>query len=205
MKKIYQIEMIILMTGIVVVALFLMNTNTNNSLTGYISGANFTVFSQSLDMTIDGSQIYTITTVDGENLRLSSFFLDGKVVGKGRAEILLDNGKGQQFLVYENKRKKAGAKSYGIIGAVTKEDLTAENVLEGVWLVVQPSNIMKYEFLPLEEDEELVEGLFSSTCVETCKIPEGLFDSSEYRLVFRLEQGTIIELYELDYSVHEDQ
>jgi hypothetical protein len=203
MKKIYQIEMLVIAAGIVMVALFLMRTD--NSMTGYISGANFTVFSQNLDMTVDGSQIYTLTTTSGENLHMKSFFLDGKLVGKGRAEILLDNGKGQQFLVYENKKKKSSAGSHGITGAVTKDDLAAENVQEGVWLVVQPSNIMNYEFLPLKEDEELVEGIFSSACVETCKIPEGLFDSSEYRLVFRLEQGTTMELYELDYSVHEDQ
>ena len=182
---------------------------TQPTFTGYVSGLNLTIYSQNLDLYVDGSQSYTLTTADG-TLHLRSFMIDGEVIGDGRVEILLDNGKGEQYLVYENIEKKpdySGPQmltgiSGGITGhAIAGEETNNETVEEktGVWLVVQPKNTVDYEFLPLSEDEEIISGEFYSVCKETCNMPENLFNSNTYELIFRLEKGTAVNLKEINY------
>jgi hypothetical protein len=103
LKNIYKLEIFAAIVGIFAVGMLLLPTPV--TFTGYVSGLNLTIYSQNLDVLVDGSQSYTLAT-EGNNLNLESFMIDGEVVGKGRVEILLDNGKGQQYLVYENILKK---------------------------------------------------------------------------------------------------
>jgi hypothetical protein len=200
MNKAYQIEIVIAAVGILVVAMFLLPRDM--PMTGHISGVNITMYTQSLDITADGSQYYTLASLDDKNLPLKSFLLSGEVIGAGRVEILLDNGE-QQLLVYENKIKKQEASTYGITGAALTEgdeDITQE----GVWLAIVPSKAIDYEFLPLGEDEKLVSGAFGKRCIETCNMPEGLFNDASYNLIFRLEKGTVVKLYSIDYTLQEE-
>jgi len=201
MNKAYRIEILAAVMGIVAVALFLLPRGV--PMTGHLSGVNITVYSQSLDITADGSQYYTLVSTDGKNLNLDSFLLSGEVIGEGRAEILLDDGE-HQLLVYENRVEKQTAPKYGITGlAVTDEASGGKE--EGVWLVIAPSKTIDYEFLPLGENEYLVHGAFSKRCIETCKIPKDFFNAASYNLIFRLEKGTAVKLDSIDYILHEEE
>jgi len=198
-QNIYKIEVFAAIVGIFVIGMFLLPTPS--TFTGYVSGLNLTIYSQNLDVTVDGSQSYTLAT-EGNNLHLESFMLDGEVIGKGRVQIFLDNGKGQQYLVYENIVKKPDFSGPsitgmpGITGMATGEDMPEQN---GVWLVMQPKQPINYEFMPLAEDEEVVEGEFFSECKETCNLKPGMFDSSTYELIFRIEKGTSVKLNAIKY------
>lgn len=203
MNKAYQIEILAAVAGIIIVALFLLPKDV--SLTGHISGVNITMYTQSLDITADGSQYYSLASIDSKNLDLKSFLISGEVIGDGRAEILLDDGK-HQLLVYENKIKTRDASKYGITGAaLTDETGNAENIEEGVWLAIEPSKTIDYDFLPLGENEQLVRGAFGKRCIETCNIPEGFFNAASYNLIFRLEKGTAVKLHSIDYTVHGEE
>ena len=201
MNKAYQIEILAAVVGMIVVALFLLPKEM--PVTGHISGVNITVYTQSLDITADGSQYYTLAGIDDKNLPLKSFLTSGEVIGDGQVEILLDDGE-HQLLVYENKVKKQTASKYGITGAALTGE-ASESTQEGVWLVIQPSKTMDYEFLPLEENEGLVHGAFGKRCIETCNIPEGFFNAASYSLIFRLEKGTTVKLHSIDYTLHEEE
>lgn len=211
MKVIYKIEMFAAIVGIFLIGMFMLPTQP--TFTGYVSGLNLTIYSQNLDMYVDGSQSYTLTTADG-SLHLRSFMIDGEVIGDGRVEILLDNGQGKQYMIYENIQKKPDYSGphmiTGISGGITgmavsgeEENATIEEKT-GVWLVVQPKDSIDYEFLPLNEDEEIVSGEFYSVCQETCNMPENLFNSHTYELVFRIEKGTAVKLKEINYILQEN-
>ena len=207
MKTTYKFEIFAAILGILVVGMVLLPTPL--TFTGYVSGLNLTIYSQNLDVLIDGSQSYTLTTAD-KTLHLKSFMLDGEVIGQGRAEILLDNGKGQQFLIYENVQKKpdySGPQFMTGIGITGKSISDIEGVEEkqGVYLVMQKKNPINYEFTSLKADEEIVSGEFYSVCKETCNMPEYIFNSHTYELVFRLEKGTAVKLKEIKYILQDKE
>lgn len=212
MKLIYKIELVIACIGLIILGVFFLPFYP--TLTGYVSGTNVTVFVQDLDLYIDGTQSYNLISAE-ENLPLSRLALYGEVIGNGRVEILLDNGKGEQYLVYENIIEEVqGGKSLitgkaisGITGsASTDENVVGQNIIEerkGAWLVIKPKKIMKYEFSELNEDQNIVEGIFYKNCIETCSIEKGKFDSYNYELVFRIEKGTAVKLNQLRYTLYE--
>lgn len=209
LKSIYKLEIFAAIIGIFVVGMFLLPSPL--TFTGYVSGINMTIYAQSLDLMVDGSQSYTLTVPTG-TLNLKSFMIDGEVIGKGRVEILLDNGKGVQYMVYENMRQKPGFSGPSITGnpsitgkAIASEQGSAENQSESaeVYLAIQPKQPINYEFTPLKESEEAVEGEFYSVCKETCNMPAGLFNSYSYELIFRIEKGTAVKIKEIKYILQE--
>jgi hypothetical protein len=207
MKTLYKIEMFAAIVGVFVVAMFLLPTPP--TLTGYVSGLNITIYSQDLDIMVDGSKSYTLTTADG-NLHLKSFMIDGEVLGNGSVEILLDNGKGKQYLVYDNVEEIPDysaphfmrGMTAGITGMAIDEEIIEKR---GIYLVVQEKNPINYEFNPLKENEETVPGGFYSVCKETCNMPKYLFNHHTYELIFRLEAGTTVRLNEIKYILQEDE
>jgi len=200
MNTIYKLEIFAAIVGIFAVAMFLLPTPL--TFTGYVSGLNMTIYSQDLDLYVDGSQSYTLTS-EG-NLNLRSFMLDGEVIGDGRVEIFLDNGKGQQFLIYENVEKNPGFNGPHLLTGVpiTGKSITGIDGVEekkGLWLVIQKKSPIKYEFSPLKEGEYIVPGEFYASCAETCNMPQNLFNSNAYQLIFRLESGTAVKLNAIKY------
>lgn len=196
------------------------------SLTGYVTGLNTTFYMQQLDLTIDSSNSYTLTTTNG-TLHLSSFMLSGEVFGNGRVEILLDNGKGQQYLIYENVLRQkefktrnlitgisAGITGKAVSGAAENEYTPNESGTDaseakentekvGTFLAITPKKLLHYEFTPLNEGDEILTGEFYSECAETCEIPRFMFDSDSYELIFRLGAGTSLKIDELKYTLYE--
>lgn len=206
MKTLYKLELFAALIGIFIVGMVMLPTPP--TMTGYVSGLNLTIYSQSLDLFVDGSQSYTLATESG-NLHLRSFMIDGEVLGKGRVEILLDNGKGQQYLVYENIKKTPDygkpsitGISAGITGNAVDESITES---KGLWLAIQKKQPVNYEFLPLKAGEEATEGAFYSVCAETCNMPRDIFNSYSYELIFRLEKGTAVKLNEIKYILQDTE
>ena len=95
MRNIYKIEMMVAIAGILVLVLFLLPSSP--TLTGHISGENVTIYRQSLDILVDGTQSYTLTTSE-DSLHLKKLALYGEVIGEGRVEIL-KSGEGQKGLL----------------------------------------------------------------------------------------------------------
>lgn len=205
-KTIYKFEIFAALVGIAIIAMAMLQSPL--TFTGYVSGLNLTIYSQDLNVLVDGSQSYTLATGDG-TLHLKSFMIDGEVIGTGRAEILLDNGKGQQFLVYDNKQKKldhSGPSITGISAGITGKsisDIGGVSDQKGIYLVMRPKQAINYEFLPLAENEEVISGEFYSVCAETCNMPKYTFNSHTYELVFRLEKGTAVKLKEIKYILQD--
>jgi hypothetical protein len=205
MNTIYKLEIFAAIVGIFIVAMFLLPTPL--TFTGYVSGLNMTIYSQDLDLYVDGSQSYTLTSE--ANLNLRSFMLDGEVIGDGRAEIFLDNGKGQQFLVYENIEKNPEFKGPHLltgVPSITGKSITGIEGIEekkGMWLVIQKKSPINYEFTPLKESDSIVPGEFYASCAETCNMPQNLFNSNAYQLIFRLEKGTAVKLNAIKYILQE--
>lgn len=207
MKTLYKIELMIIMIGILAVGLSLYK---GPILTGYVLGVNNTIYIEDLNLTVDSSQRYTLTSLSS-NLNLKSFMASGEVIGDGRAEIILDNGKGVQYLIYENivqdmeKTESTGFPITGIAGITGRAVDSEDNIEEkrGEWLVVQPKKAINYEFFPLKDNEKLISGEFYSECKETCMIPDGLFNSDSYEIIFRLEAGTTVKLTSIRYTLHE--
>jgi hypothetical protein len=191
--------------GIVAISMSLFN---NPSITGYVSGLNTTIYFQDINLTVDSSNSYTL--VAEKNLHLSSFMISGEVIGSGRVEILLDNGNGQQYLVYENVVEKTRSKGFfpltGIGAGITGKaaySQTEINEQPSVFIAVQNKHPIKYEFLPLDYNHEAVEGVFVLECAETCDIPKDIFNSNTYGLFFRVEQGTELKITSIKYSLYE--
>ena len=223
MRDIYRLEIMVAIIGVFMIAMSLLPPP---SLTGYVTGLNTTFYMQELGLTIDSSNSYTLTTLDGD-LHLSSFMLSGEVFGDGRVEILLDNGKGQQYLIYENvKRQKefktrnlitgisAGITGKAVSGTIEDEYTSNESETDvneakegtekiGTFLAITPKKLLHYEFTPLNKGDEILKGLFYSECTETCEIPRFMFYSDSYELIFRLESGTSIRIDELKYTLYE--
>ena len=205
MNTIYKLEIFAALIGVFVVAMFMLPTPM--TFTGYVSGLNMTIYSQDLDLYVDGSQSYTLTSES--DLHLRSFMLDGEVIGEGRVEIFLDNGKGQQFLIYENVEKSPEFKGPHLltgVPSITGQAVTGEDGAEekkGMWLVIQKKSSINYEFAPLQEGEYAVSGEFYAECAETCNMPNELFNSNAYQLIFRLEKGTAVKLNAIKYILQE--
>ena len=222
MKTIYKIELMVAFIGLITALVFFFPLN-NFAMTGFVLGVNQTIYVEEINLFVDGSQSYTLTTE--KSLHLGSFMMSGEVLGNGRVEILLDNGKGEQYLVYENinraqEMQKGGYPITGISGggitgrAITGGAITSGAVSGGendvekqvAWIVIQPKKeAVNYEFLPLKENEEIMPGEFFSECVETCKIPENAFNSQAYSLIFRLEKGTSVKITRIKYILYEEQ
>jgi len=164
--------------------------------------------SQPIDLTAQGPTSFVLFSEKSDLFDLTSFRLSGKVVGEGRAEIVLDNGLGQELLIYSNVKQKQGNLITGM--AVTDD---AMPLPEGVpvnpveesqaWLKISPSDVELTE-LPKQDlgnNKQAVTGEFQHRCVDTCymnmKMQKGLY----YTLKVRTDPETEVNINELKYTL----
>ena len=172
-------------------------------LTGHVSTDLST---QHVDINIAKSQIFHITTSDAESFNIVSFKISGEIIGDGIAEVYLDNGQGQELLVFNNvKLKETGI---GGLTGITAKVIGVEEQFEEVQpekvLLIKPGEIIDNMLLtkPTEE-EEVFNGNFESECDETCFIEMELNAQLGYNLIFKLEDGTSVHLTKIQYIVKE--
>ena len=93
-KELIYFELIVL-----VFVFGLLATFTSTSMTGYLS---VDMIKQNVDLTIDHCQDFIFTSSSEDEFSLNSLGLSGKVIGSGVVEVYLENGQGQELLVYTN-------------------------------------------------------------------------------------------------------
>ena len=172
----------------------------NPNITGYLS-LDFVM--QDLDIMVGESQSIILTSTNTEPVTLTSFKLSGEIIGEGMAEVYLDNGQGQKLLVYRNAREKRKAMST-ITGLFIEGEKQIENkkAEEKSYLVLNPGRMIEdAELSELAEDEEVVAGVFSNECTDTCFIKMELSDKTAYQLIFNLEPETELKLDSIVYTV----
>ncbi|MBU2561532.1 MAG: hypothetical protein KKD17_04485 [Nanoarchaeota archaeon] len=140
---------------------------------------------------------------------LTSLRLSGEVIGEGRAEIILDNGLGQELRIYSNVKQKQGNMITGM--AVTAEegeplpaDAKIDNVAaEQAWLMITPGEgtLQESPSMELGDDKQTIAGKFQNTCLDTCymnmKMQKGLY----YTIKVRVDPGAEVRINELKYML----
>ncbi len=206
-QKLKKIQLFVAVGLLLVSVLMLFR---NPGITGYVS-ADFK--SQVLNLDIDESQSFLLTTNSEEPIYITSFRVEGEVVGDGSVEILIDNNRGQQVLVYKNIAKKEQGLP-AITGMAVSQptqlptssgESAAADSSEQVLILLQPLGpIVFTSTLSLSEEEEFVQGIFKNKCVDSCFIEMPVSASNSYEIVFNIKPGTKVKLTKLIYSIKDD-
>ena len=131
---------------------------------------------QQVNILIDESQLFELTTDSIEQYYITSFRLSGSVMGEGVAEAYLDNGRGQQLLIFNNiKNKETGMG--GLTGITAK--VVDEGFEEQEFNEVAPAKTLKITSAevisqnPISkpgEEQKTFDGEFDTKCIDTCFI-----------------------------------
>ncbi len=173
------------------------------SITGYLSVNSY---SQQLNLSIDRSQNYMLSSTNEQAFVLKSFKINGEVIGNGRVNVFLDNGRGQRLLVFENTRIKGGGLSgiTGITGGAIGTD-TNIGANKGDYIFLKPVDLnVKVNFAEFGSNEESYSGAFENECEESCYIEFQLGKDISYGLIFLIDKGTILKINELVYTIMTD-
>lgn len=213
-KTVHQIEITVavLLIMVSVIALF-----PNKGITGYIS---VETKSKTLNLTISNSQSYVLTTNNEALFYLTSIKVSGEVIGKGIAEMYVDNGKEQKALVYSNVvKKEKGVPSITGLGKVSgmavgvggndknknnapNESELKQNTSEDIII----DYLEKIEYIPqtIAEDEEIITGNFEGRCLESCFVEMPLSKDIAYQLLFYVDDGTLLKINKIEYTIKKD-
>ncbi|MBW2963945.1 hypothetical protein KY363_00660 [Candidatus Woesearchaeota archaeon] len=163
--------------------------------------------SQPIDLSAETSSAFILFTEKEEQFSLTSLRLTGEVTGTGRAEIVLDNGLGQELLIYSNIRQKTGNLITGFAvdaeGETLPEDAKITDVdTPSAWMLITKDKDTSVEGPKTDLDgKRTEEGPFQNTCVDTCymnmKMQKGLY----YRIKVRLDPGTTVNINEMKYML----
>lgn len=174
----------------------------NPGITGFVSVDTKT---QKVNLTIMNSQSYILSTNMQQPFYLTSLKISGQVIGKGKANVFLENGKGQKVLVYSNQvKKEKGLSVITGMDKITGKVIGSNSESEGDYLVID--FLENNENLPggIQKDEELVFGEFNERCEESCFIEMLLNQGVSYQFLFNIEEGTILYIDKIIYSMRKD-
>jgi len=166
-------------------------------ITGYIS-ADMNV--QSLNIVMEKSQSYILTTNSEESFYLTSFRLSGETSGN-RVEIWLEVD-GQRQLVFTNLREKREQSNLitGMLTGVPEETVP----LEDASLILDETDETVEGFAtPIPEDMEVVGGAFNNECTDTCFIGIPMSPNAPIKLIFKLDSSAKLTVDELTYTIEE--
>lgn len=190
-EKLVKIELTLGISLALIVVLVMIG---NPHVTGYLS-LDFVM--QDLDMTIDQSQKFMISTDSEEEFSLTSLKISGEVIGEGRAEIYLDNEEGQKLMIYRNVKTK----SIGM-GAITGYFVNGQ---QDNHIKITQEGTIDEEMTELTEKEETTNGLFSNECKETCFIKMRMKKGLNYNLLVKVDKGTKVRINEIAYTIQTDE
>lgn len=197
-KKIHQIELIgaIILLLIAIVSLF-----PNPGITGHVS---LETKKQKIDLTIANSQSYILTTSSEEPFYLTSLKLSGAIIGEGIVNVYITNNQGQKVLIYSNVVKK----EQGLDTITGMDKITGLTVgddsEEKDYLVIEHLENLKVQLGSISEDETIFSGSFENGCVDSCFIEMLLNKDTAYQLLFYVEEGTILKINEIVYTIRKD-
>jgi hypothetical protein len=164
--------------------------------------------SQPIDLSSNGPSAFLLFSEKDDAFNLTSFRISGEVTGTGRAEIVLDNGLGQELLIYSNIKQKQGNLITGMAvdeaGEPLPDDAKIEQVQkESAWLMISADTKSTVEGPKTElgDNKRTEAGVFQHSCVDTCymnmKMQKGLY----YTLKIRVDAGTEAKINELKYML----
>ena len=165
--------------------------------------------SQPIEIFADKPSAFLLFTEKENAFNLTAFRISGEVTGTGRAEILLDNGLGQELLIHSNIRQKQGNLITGMavddgIGEPLPKDAKIEPVdANNAWLIIAPQTELQVEgpVTELEDSKRTEAGAFQYSCIDTCymnmKLQKGLY----YLLKIRVDAETNVRINELKYML----
>jgi len=162
------------------------------------------IMSQPIDLVATESRSFILFTDREQLFNLTSLRISGEVIGSGRAEIVLENGLGQELWTYSNIKQKQGNMITGM--AVNEEDnnlpTEKDELKNQTWLIITPGDaIAENPEKQLTDGRETVTGKFQNSCTDTCymnmKMQKGLY----YTLKIRVDAGTQVNINELKYTI----
>ena len=191
-KKIHQIEII---AAVVLLLVSIASFFPKPGITGYVSIESK---KQKIDLTIANSQSYILTTRSQEPMYLTSLKLSGEVIGDGIAKAYI-SAKDQKILIYSNVIKKGKG-----LDTVTGMSKITGNVVEVDAKDEAGEDLVIEHLENIELDELLSKGNFEDACVDSCFIEMLLNKDIAYQLLFYVEEGTILNINEIVYTIRKD-
>ncbi|HII72616.1 TPA: hypothetical protein HA265_07705 [Candidatus Woesearchaeota archaeon] len=196
--KTTMIEIVGAITLVLVLSLVMLG---GPSITGF-QAVDFVI--EDIDLDIAKSQVYTFSAAGSDELLLTSIRLSGEVLGDGKAEVYLDNGRGQRLLIFSNVNP-LGSGMDAITGMATGPGSDGEQKAEpkvGNHLLIQPVDLVPdLVILPVGEGEELSKGVFGNECRDTCYIRMSMSSATKYKLLFMVQEGTLLKVDKLLYTL----
>lgn len=182
------------------------SSNTGNlPIVGFVP---IEIKSQLIDLTADAPSAFILFTEKETLFNLTSLRLSGEVRGNGRAEIVLDNGLGQELLIYTNVKQKQGNLITGMAvsdeGEPMPEDAKIEQVTQSTaWLMISKDTQAGAERPAgdLGDDKRTESGVFQHSCVDTCYINMKMQKGLYYTIKVRLDEGTTVKINEMNYML----
>jgi hypothetical protein len=165
--------------------------------------------SQAIDLYAKEPTKFVVFSEKDQEFAMTSLRLSGEVTGEGRAEIVLDNGLGQELMIYSNIKSKQGNMITGMSvsdseGQPLPEDVKVDSVpMDQAWFKITPSTdaLSELPSTDLGNDKMTIAGKFQNDCKDTCymnmKLKKGLF----YTLKIRVDPGTEVRVNELKYTL----
>jgi hypothetical protein len=182
-------------------------TNAISGAPGIVGFVPVEIKSQPIDITAKQTTKLVMFSEKPDQFSLTSLRLSGEVIGNGRAEIVLDNGLGQELLIYSNVKQKEGNQITGMAVDESQPlpaDVKIDNVAaEQAWIKITDSGTALDETpsQSLGEDKTTTAGAFQNECLKTCymnmKMKQGLY----YTLKVRVDAGTEVKITELKYTL----
>jgi hypothetical protein len=215
-NKLLVIEVMLALVLLVFIGAFALDTffptaavPVNTGAPGIVGFVPVEIKSQLISLVATEPTSFVIFSEREEQFELTSLRISGEVIGTGRAEIVLDNGLGQELLLYSNIKQKQGNMITGMAvrggGEPLPEDAEIKHIDPSqAWFKIAPNEDLEVAERPTEElgdDKQAVAGEFQHSCVDTCymnmKMKLGLY----YTLKVKLDPGTEVRINELKYML----
>lgn len=198
-KKIHEIEIVAAIVLVFVSVTFLF---PKPGITGYVS---YETKTHEVNLTIANSQSYILTTNSNETFYVTSLKLSAEVIGDGIAKVYVSDGKDQKILVYSNIiKEKEGFGAITGMNKITGKAVGFNSETEEDQLVIAYLDNIEEELGEIAQDERLDSGNFDSICIDSCFIEMLLNKELSYQLLFYVEEGTILKVNKIIYTVRKD-
>lgn len=151
---------------------------------------------QILDISVDESQVYVMSSDYEDPLTITSLRLSGEIIGEGKAEVYLDNGAGQKLLLYSNILDSREVNHITGMAVADEEDIEEKALLNLI-----PAEKTGYIDAELEDGVVFDSGKFANRCKETCIINMELSKDINYKLEFKVSEGVELRLEHMIYGL----
>lgn len=199
-KKIHEIE---ITAAVILILVSVISFFPKPGITGHVSAE---IKTKTLNLTIANSQSYFLKAEKQEPFYLTSLKLSGEVIGSGIVKAYISDGKGQKILIYSNAaERKKGIRPITGMGKITGGVVSEGSAAEADDIIIDYLENLNGGPGKLSENEESSSGNFENICIESCFIEMLLNKELSYQLLFYVEEGTILKINKVAYTVKKDQ